>query len=165
MRCNKFIDIISAYVDSEASALEQLALQEHLKSCSYCKAELESQYMLRDMVKEAHGFADVNINITSSVMARISEKKDIRDEMLTLAGAGGAIARTGSSAGWVAMALMFAITMTAVFSAHKMQTQVAVAEENHSSEYASYVYEHLATPELTGLHYSDPQMKQVSFSK
>lgn len=160
MRCTKFIGMISAYVDSEASSFEQLALQEHLKNCPYCKAELEAQYVLRDMVKDCHSFSD-NINVSSSVMAAIRQKKQTECDFAAMAGEVAAVAKSHS---WVAVALMFAITMAAVFSAHRLNSHVAVAEAEPM--YSEYVYEHLST-ELSGVYYNNSaaQVKQVSYTK
>lgn len=160
MRCTKFIGIISAYVDSEANSFEQLALQEHLKNCPHCKGELEAQYVLRGMVKESHTFSD-NINISTSVMAAIRQKKQAAELDLS-AFAGEAV----KSRGWVAVALMFAITMAAVFSAHTLNSRIAVAEAEPM--YSEYVYEHLST-ELSGVYHKNTavnsQVKQVSYTK
>lgn len=161
MRCTKFTAIISAYVDSEATAFEQLAMQEHIKTCAYCKAELESQYILREMVRESHSFSDnININVSTSVMASIRQKKQNADMDFAAMAQSAAIAT--KSHNWVAVALMFAITMAAVFSAHRLNSHVAVAEAEPM--YSEFVYEHLSS-DLSGVYYSDPQIKQVSYTR
>lgn len=92
-------------------------------------------------------------------MAAIHQKKHTNNIEFTSAGTADA-----RSHGWVAMALMLAITVAAVFSAHRLNSDVLVAEAEAEPMYSEYVYEHLSS-EMSGVYYKDSQIKQVSYTK
>ncbi|MDR2104556.1 MAG: zf-HC2 domain-containing protein [Deferribacteraceae bacterium] len=72
MKCEKYTEIISAFVDSEASPLEQLALQKHLEVCEKCKRELVVQYKMKNMVQSEHSMDSFgDIHLSSAVMQKI----------------------------------------------------------------------------------------------
>jgi hypothetical protein len=52
MECQKYHELISAYIDNETSRQETDKLLEHLRQCSGCKEVLESYSNLRTLVKQ-----------------------------------------------------------------------------------------------------------------
>ncbi len=161
MKCTRFYEIISAFVDSEATALEQLALQEHLKSCPNCKSELASQYSLREMLSEYQPVFD-RIDISSKVMQRISSpvRFSIEEPPAFFD------APAHKTPQWVAVAFMLAITAAAVFSAHRANTSVANAASDPAMAYTSYIYEHVndGNTSRSALN-NNPMYKQVSLNR
>lgn len=165
MRCKKFYDIISAFVDSEANALEQAALQEHLKSCDICKKELTSQYTLKQMLKDCQ-CSNHDIDISSSVMSRIMNKNSLDSLLDNAMVVDGPLTRKPLKLRWAAAAFICAITMAAVFSTNKINSQIAAVDvSDNVVDYTTYIYEHLNTPNLDYTTSSDPQLSRVSFIK
>lgn len=165
MRCKQFCDIISAFVDSEANALEQAALQRHLNSCDICKKELGSQYTLKQMVKDCQ-CSNYDIDISSSVMSRIMNKNSLDSLLDNAIAVDEPQIRKQIKLRWIAAAFMCAITMAAVFSANKINSQIASADiSDNVVNYTTYIYEHLNTPDLDYTALSDPQLSRVSFIK
>jgi anti-sigma factor RsiW len=157
-RCQRYYEIISAYIDSQANALEQLALQEHLKSCSACKQELASHYALRDMVQSYKPIAD--INITSSVMRQIRYNKQeeaiIHPAHFT--------EKVGNR--WIALGVMVLMTATALMLGN-VDNAVYAQKPDPAKEYATFLYQHVNDEESHSISYqgSDSSFKQVSFIK
>lgn len=131
MRCMRFHEIISAFLDAEASPLEQLALQEHLKNCPLCKSELSSQYTLRGMIKE-HAVIPERVDLAPSVMARIRQLKEAPEEVL--------VDGPRYVPQWVAVAVTLIVTVLAIFSAHQGNPNFA---GDATKNYATYIFEHV----------------------
>lgn len=166
MRCKQFYDIISAFVDSEANALETAALQEHLKSCEICKNELASQYALSGMVKDCHNSGICNIDVSKSVMSKIIHKNELDDIFEYAVDADAVISRQTRKFKYVAAAFMCAITAAAVFSARTTNNMQMAAAEPETYEYTAYIYDHLNTPDLEYVSNSgNLQLNMVSFVK
>ncbi len=157
MKCAKFCEIISVYVDSEANALEQLALQEHLKGCNTCKNELITQYTLKDMVKEYNSGAP-EVNITPKVMSRLaaSQHGAFRPEHNSF------IIKHSK---WMVATVVITLTAIALFSAH-MSTHTMIADNmDREMRYTEYVYAHVSDTGNTNSEYSNSAAQQVSLIK
>ena len=161
MKCVHFYEIISAFVDSEATALEQLALQEHLRNCPSCKNELASQFALKEMLSGYQSAFD-RIDISAGVMCRISSLEEFPAEPSAIY----AGAKAHKMPQWVAIAFMLAITAATVFSAHRANERVANAANDPAMAYTTYIYEHVNEG-----YYRDSKLdnnqryKQVSFNR
>lgn len=136
MKCAKVQELISAYVDAEANALEQLALQEHMKGCPACKNELMNQYSIKSMAK---GYmADTpDIDITSRVMSRVLAPKseEVTEVYHSFA---------AKYSKWMVATFVMALTAAALFSAHMNTADIAgVQMPSPATEYAEYIYEHI----------------------
>jgi anti-sigma factor RsiW len=160
-KCKRFYEIISASVDSQANALEQLALQEHVKSCNICKNELALQYALKDMMRSYQSAADVDVS--SKVMRKIRYLKMDNDAMET------AIVQTPRfSNKWVAMCLMFALTTAGLFFGNGVigEKMIYASNPDPAKIYASYIYQHLHDDEIPYiLNRKNSDFKHVSFIK
>lgn len=132
MRCTKYLEIISAFVDSEATPLEQLAMQEHIKNCPHCKAELSNQYALKEMVVDKFKCGD-SFDISFSVMNRIKAGD-------TVANVNDVEIKVHSSK-WVAAAVLTVALLTTVFAINFDKKEIAA--DSSAKTYASYIYDHL----------------------
>lgn len=141
MRCTRVQEIISAFVDSEANPLEQLAMQEHVKSCSVCKRALADQYTLKSLVKTVKR-TDPSVDLSANIMKRLSTRTP-------------EISVPRKYSGIVAAAMMAVVLLVATISvrfenehavppviADAMQTDTL--EDKNAPEYAEYIYQHLA---------------------
>lgn len=54
MNCHRVQSLISAYVDSELSGVEMLAIREHLNGCSECRREFESLREVKSALGRLH---------------------------------------------------------------------------------------------------------------
>ncbi|MDR0453925.1 MAG: zf-HC2 domain-containing protein, partial [Deferribacteraceae bacterium] len=153
----RFYEIISAFVDSEATALEQLALQEHIKICPKCKAELDSQYALKKMLGRYPSVSG-KIDVSADVMRRISAMDKSFDEMPA------AFAETNAykTPQWLVIVFMLVITAATVFSAHRAGSNIAGSIQDPVI-YTSYIYEHVN--DNNNLKTGGNDNKQLSFSR
>ena len=136
MNCNRFYEIISAFVDSEATALEQHALQEHIKSCAKCKTELDSQYDLKELFGEYQRDSK-RIDISAKVMKRIGFIENNPEDNPALYSG-----KDHSHFQWAAVAFMLILTAAVVFSAHRINSANTVKDPDIA--YANYIYEHVS---------------------
>lgn len=161
-KCQRYYEIISAFVDSQANALEQLALQEHLKSCNICKNELASQYALKDMMSSCKSAAD--IDISSNVMRHIRYMKREEYDMMRVANYS-----SKHSHRWIAMGVMFALTTAALFLGNggNSGSNVYANQPDPAKAYANYIYQHVNDEDSYAINYQDSNSsyKQVSFIK
>ncbi|MDR2400128.1 MAG: zf-HC2 domain-containing protein [Deferribacteraceae bacterium] len=138
MKCERFKEIISAFVDSEASPLEQLALQKHLEVCGDCKKELMFHYKMKNMVQREHGIDNCeDVNLSSAVMVKINALKPKES------------AREFSLASRLSAAavILFATLVTMLY-AYTYRSSSPVATDS-SRQYTSYIYTHVNEgPEL-----------------
>ncbi|PLX67296.1 MAG: hypothetical protein C0603_09495 [Denitrovibrio sp.] len=74
MDCTKFHELISLYVDEEASSVQGQALEKHLESCTGCKAYLANQIKLKNMINESYNKV-VDIDLSAKIMNNISAPK------------------------------------------------------------------------------------------
>jgi anti-sigma factor RsiW len=137
-KCQRFYEIISASVDSQANALEQLALQEHIKSCNACKSELAQQYELKDMMRSYQSAAD--IDVSSGVMRKLRYLKMENEATAPITPQ-----TPRFSNKWVAMFMMFALTTAGLFLGNGASGEKMVHTSNPDPAkiYASYIYQHL----------------------
>jgi anti-sigma factor RsiW len=135
MKCEKYNEIISAFVDSEASPLEQLALQKHLEVCEKCKMELVIQYKMKNMVQGEHS-ADAlkDIHLSAAVMEKIKaiSVKPARSAHKTLH-----VSRASRLSAAAVILLAMLITM---FYTYSERTDGVAA---NSRQYTSYIYTHV----------------------
>ena len=79
MKCKDIALLISYFIDGELSRDQQILLQEHLKSCSHCRKELESMRKISESIKAARPpeiCGDVLIeNLSTNISRRQQEKK------------------------------------------------------------------------------------------
>jgi anti-sigma factor RsiW len=134
MNCEKYKEIISAFVDSEASPLEQLALQKHLEVCGACKTELMLQYKIKNMIVSESGEGS-DISISSSIMAKVRAIPSKPRGFAAGSLAAAPVSRFAAAA--VILAAMVA-TMLYVYTA-----RVDMAAIEDSGQYTSYVYSHV----------------------
>lgn len=73
MECTRFLNLISAYIDEEAGALERQALEKHVSVCAFCRAELTSQLKLKDMIVSSYEKA-ADIDLSKNIMAMIKQQ-------------------------------------------------------------------------------------------
>ena len=132
MKCGQFFEIISALVDSEATALELCALQEHLKYCSKCRTELTAQYKLKEILSEYQPTTR-RIDVSAKVMSKIASSREYDEDGYPA----GARVRS-SPPQWLVVAFVVIITVAAIFSAQRVNTA-----KDPAVAYASYVYEHI----------------------
>jgi anti-sigma factor RsiW len=135
MTCEKFKDIISAFIDSEASPLEQLALQKHLDLCGECKRELMLLYRMRNMVREGQ-VAQKEISLSSSVMERI-RKLPVKPRKSTVKSFALSLVSRFSAA-----AVILAATVATIFYAYSNHVNYIAVRDN-AEQYTSYVYSHV----------------------
>lgn len=72
MNCHKVQSLMSAYVDSELSGLEMLAIRQHLSECVECSSEFESLFS----VKKALGRLGAKVpvtNLADRICSRLDE--------------------------------------------------------------------------------------------
>lgn len=74
MACTKYHNIISAYVDDEASTLEVEALMSHLENCPACRLELKNATLLNTSVSESYE-SSVDVDFSVHIMSSILESK------------------------------------------------------------------------------------------
>jgi anti-sigma factor RsiW len=135
MKCEKFKEIISAFIDSEASPLEQLALQKHLEACGECKRELVLQYRVKNMVREEQS-AQKEISLSSSVMERI-KRLPLKPRKSTAKSFALSLVSRFSAA-----AIILAATVATVFYTYSNHINSAAVKDN-AEQYTSYIYSHV----------------------
>jgi len=77
MDCTKFHELISIYLDEEASSVQRQALEKHMESCSVCKSYLASQIKLKEMIKSSYQ-TSIDADFSASIMSKISAPAEIR---------------------------------------------------------------------------------------
>ncbi|MDR2884360.1 MAG: zf-HC2 domain-containing protein [Deferribacteraceae bacterium] len=155
-KCQRYYEIISAFVDSQANALEQLALQEHLKSCNTCKNELASQYALKDMMR-SYQAVHTDLDLSSNIMRQIRYKRQEDEHLAEIMHYQAKVPNR-----WVALGVMFAMTATALFLGSG--STVYAQKPDPAKEYASYIYQHVNDEEYRSSYQpTDNSIKQVSF--
>lgn len=68
--CQEFQEILSAWLDGEATGEETLQLEEHLQSCATCAQMREDLTQLSDRVRDAQGRSPEILTATSSQLAQ-----------------------------------------------------------------------------------------------
>jgi hypothetical protein len=156
MKCVKIQQLISAYVDTEANTLEQLALLEHMKACPACTNELANQYTIKTMMKDYTAGAP-DIDIASSVMSRISAPAPELTYPSFLE----------KHSKWMVATFIMVLTVAALYSAHINTADIAKSTPaNPTQEYAAYIYEHISDAEsYTTASAPRPMIQQVSLIK
>ena len=148
-RCTKIAEVISAYVDNAANPLEQLAMQEHIKACPLCKAELEFQYSLKAMMSSTYSHSAMcTADVSSAVMARLAATPKVP-------------VRTGQNRFMVAAVMAIVMLTTALTINFENKTKPQVIE-TASYDYADYIYQHLSDDFMI---YADENLRQVSLTQ
>lgn len=129
MDCTKFHELISLYIDEEASNVQTEALEKHMESCSGCRSVLSNQLKLRDMVKESFSKTS-DIDLSMSIMSKISAPKKAKKPSI--------VKKLSMVA--AAVAAVMVIAMAAMMSLHVDNNKVAGNEKLEE-----YVIEHVGT--------------------
>lgn len=129
MDCTKFHELISIYIDGETSSVQGQALEKHMETCSGCKAMLNNQIKMKDMIKGAYGQTaevDLSVSIMNKISLPAESKKPSRMRKLSVYAA--------------AVAAACVITLTAYMSLHVDNNTVAGNEKLEE-----YVIEHIGS--------------------
>jgi anti-sigma factor RsiW len=153
MDCANYRKLISAFVDSEVTPLEHLALQEHLKVCPECKSELMVQYYMQNMIKDA-GKCEKEVNFTASVMKKVCKCKQCKDT---------AFAKLSRA---VVVGMVFAATLATMLYSFPNGADVVVKPAAISPDYTSYIYRHVDdTIAYADIYVEQRQFKQATFTR
>lgn len=155
MKCAKYLEIISAFVDSEATPLEQLAVQEHIKTCPHCKAELSNQYALKEMMSNKFKCGD-SFDMSALIMQRIKSGAGLGEQQTYCH------ENSVAASKWAVAAVM-AMTILATAFAVNFDKKEIIADSS-AKTYASYIYEHLADSDFIS-NPGEHMVNQASYIK
>ncbi len=121
MNCDKYLDLISARLDGELTALEEAALTAHLRECPACRAIAKDMEGLHSALSHL-GEVDVPVDLSPTVMNKIKSEKSVARRRV--------VRRISGLAACLLLCVGVLRVADATHSEHKRQEGAPIADHN-----------------------------------